>query len=337
MRNEKMWKWMLCAAACLLAALVYLNTIPGDFLWDDLMLVRDNPYIKHPAHLHHLVQKSYYSVFRELTYRPVCTLTYFVDFALWGLNPRGFHITNIVFHFLNVLLLFIFARRLSGRYDAAFVAAVLFAVHPAHSEAVAGITFREDILCLLFVLLSLNFYLSARREKFTEWKRIVFSLVCFFLAVFSKETAVVLPAVVLMIELCVPPASGGKGRRLYVISVYAAAAVMYLVFRLFLFRNPSEHWVYHGRSFIQTMNLAASALLQYFKLLIFPVKQCVQYMPSDISYGIWGCLFAIFLLFLVLLLYFKFRDALFGLVWFLLFLLPVSNIIPIGVIMAERY
>ena len=337
MKGNNHIRWLLCAAACLLAALVYLNTIHGDFLWDDLMLVRDNPYIKHPTHLHHLVQKTYYSVFRELTYRPVCTLTYFGDFALWGLNPKGFHITNIVLHILNVLLLFIFARRLSGRYETAFVAAVLFAVHPVHSEAVAGITFREDALCLLFVFLSLNFYLSARSEKFREWKWIVLSLFSFFLAVFSKETAVVLPAVILMLELCVPATEKSRTRKLFVLSGYTAAAAGYLVFRLFLFRNPSEHWVYHGRSFLQTMNLVPSALLQYFKLLIFPVKQCVQYMPSDISYGIWGCLFALFLLFLLLLFYFKFRDVLFGLIWFLLFLLPVSNIIPIGVIMAERY
>ncbi|MEW5944667.1 MAG: tetratricopeptide repeat protein [bacterium] len=331
---------LLCAAACALAAAVYVNTLHGDFIWDDVPLVRDNPYIRRTEHLAHLISKSYYDVFGELSYRPLCTLTYFLDYRLWGPEPAGFHATNTALHVLNTLLLFLLAARLTGTRAAAFTAAAVFAVHPVQTEAVAGITFREDVLCMFFILLAVHFHLNSLSGGRSALRWTAAALVAFALALLSKETAVVLPAVLPALKFISPRPGGAEVKPRRSIAVLAAAALVYLPIRLLLFRNPAEHWVYHGGSLWLTMKLALAALFRYMELIPAIGSQCVLYPAERLLAGgfpfVAGALvLAAYLA--VCALTFRNGGLSFGIVWFFAFLLPVANIVPIGVIMAERY
>ena len=86
--------------------LIYLNSLSNQFTYDDEFTIVSNYFIKSWNHVPLLFTKEYFEYSGELSYRPVVTLSYFVDYALWQLNPFGFHLTNSVFHTINTVLLF---------------------------------------------------------------------------------------------------------------------------------------------------------------------------------------------------------------------------------------
>ena len=125
---------------------VYSNTLKNGFVFDDYFIIIDNIFIKDWKNLSGLLSKDYFSRSGEATYRPVVTLSYFVDYSLWGLKPYGYHLTNVLIHSVNAVLVFLFVLLLIKGRRAAFLAALLFAVHPVLTEAVNAISLREDLL-----------------------------------------------------------------------------------------------------------------------------------------------------------------------------------------------
>ena len=130
-------------------------------------------------------------------YRPLTNVSYAVDYALWGNQARGFHVTNVLLYGILVLAVYALAQGLLGSRNAALAAALLFAVHPVHCDAVDSLAGRSEILALLFCVLSLlaaqaadrsTDAVGARRSGFV-------SAGFYLLACLSKETGAVLPAV----------------------------------------------------------------------------------------------------------------------------------------------
>lgn len=139
-------------------------------------------------------------------FRPVFIASYALDAALWGRRAVGYHLTNVLLHALNSLLVSLLARRLfedSGiadgrRRDAAsLLAGLLFLLHPSHTEAVSWISGRADVLATFFGLSSLLLYLSRARtpRRFTH----ALALLCFALALLAKEAAAFVPAAVFLL------------------------------------------------------------------------------------------------------------------------------------------
>ena len=89
-------------------------------------------------------------------YRPLQVASYVVDYSLWGLNPAGYHLTNILLHVGVAIALFYFLNLLFGSQKISLAASLLYAVHPAHTQAVSYILGRADILCALFLLLGMT-------------------------------------------------------------------------------------------------------------------------------------------------------------------------------------
>lgn len=147
-------------------------------------------------------------------FRPVSALTVVVDHALWGLNPIGYHLTNVAFHGLNAWLVCLLASLLlergEQRRELAVLAGLLFLVLPCHGEAVSWISGRTDVIATTFTLGSLIAYLRFRRMGST--RAVVTSLVLFLLALMAKESALPLPFVVIAYEL-LHPSSTTRGYR----------------------------------------------------------------------------------------------------------------------------
>ncbi|HEC70151.1 MAG TPA: hypothetical protein ENI31_07720, partial [Candidatus Omnitrophica bacterium] len=146
---------------------VYFGSLKNEFVWDDFLVIVNNNFIKSWNNFCQLFNKSYLtspSQIRylevinigsgESSYRPVVTLTYFIDYFFYKLNPWGYHLTNLLLHILNVLLLYFLIRLITQNNIIALLAGLLFAVHPVNTEAVDVITFREDLLCFLFFVSS---------------------------------------------------------------------------------------------------------------------------------------------------------------------------------------
>lgn len=202
-------KTILCTITLLLGALVYLNALDNPFVFDDFGNIVENRSLTSPT--------PHALVFQNVT-RPILNLSFFIDRALWGPAPFGFHVTNLALHLLNVALLFQIAwrwgsfRSAAPPTGAAFGAAMLLAVHPMMTMAVGYVSGRSEVLCATWLLLALLSADRWLRGGGTVWLGAVAGL--WILALGTKEIAVAFPAVLLLAERWMYPADAAeRGRR----------------------------------------------------------------------------------------------------------------------------
>ena len=127
-----------------------------------------------------------------IIYRPLRTLSFAVDYAFYGLNPTGYHVTNLVLHILASIIFYFLVLSLFSLSAVAFLGGLIFAVHPVHVEAVSWISGRQDLIGFLFLELSLLCYIYYRKKDYSK-RYLVFSLIFSFLAYLGKETMLPLP------------------------------------------------------------------------------------------------------------------------------------------------
>ncbi|MDD3275238.1 MAG: hypothetical protein PHN16_05755, partial [Candidatus Omnitrophica bacterium] len=127
---------------------IYFNSLRGGFIWDDAGLVRDNLYLRNWNNLGSIFTGNIWAGIGEgsMVYRPLQVFTYLIDYSLWGLNPFGYHLTNLILHILAALTVYRFVKELFCRRTLALFAGILFLAHPAQVEAVSYISGRADSL-----------------------------------------------------------------------------------------------------------------------------------------------------------------------------------------------
>ncbi len=209
---------LLSAAA---AFLVYLPALLNDFVnWDDDLYVYANPFIQS---LDMRLLASAFTTFRGGNWNPLTWLSHALDYAVWGLNPLGHHLTNIMLHAANTYVVVLLAVTLVVVHQkrnklpvtdrktllvAGLATGLLFGLHPLRVESVAWISERKDLLCAFFFLLSLMAYLKyvegddedKRLAARLLGKRYLLVLLTFILALLSKPMAVTLPVVLLLAD-----------------------------------------------------------------------------------------------------------------------------------------
>lgn len=198
----------LAEAALLLGATfaAYFPALHGGFVLDDTWLLTDNPLIKAPDGLYRI-----WFTTEPIDYWPVFNTTLWLEWRLWGMNPTGYHVTNLALHVADAWLVRTVLKRLSIR--GGFFAAMLFAMHPVNVESVAWITQRKNLLAMLFALLAVVLYLrsaGARAEasrpappRVDGW--LLASLAAFALAMLSKGSVAILPLLLLGITAWLRP------------------------------------------------------------------------------------------------------------------------------------
>jgi tetratricopeptide (TPR) repeat protein len=188
---------------------VYFNALFGDFVYDDVMQIVGNPWILDIRNIPTIFSKDVWA-FNPGTagmvsnyYRPLMYATFVLNYQLFGLKPWGFHLVNILFHCGASVLVFLIIRRLLSEqrapgspsyFSPPFIAAVLFASHPIHTEAVTWISGLPDVAFTFFYLLA--FYLYVRSDTVLSGNYL-FSIGCFAVAALFKEPALTLPVVLL--------------------------------------------------------------------------------------------------------------------------------------------
>ena len=345
------------AAVCFGA---YANTLHNGFVYDDNAIVAMNPLVKSLGNLPTIFTTNYWGARNADSglYRPVTVASFCIDHALWGLNASAFHAVNILWHALAAILAYLFLFRVLGRRRVAFLAALVFAIHPLHVEAVSGIVGRAEILSTCFALgaaLSHLRYRAGGRARF-----LALAATLYFFALLSKETAILLPLLLIALDagLTLPGAAGpysrGQPRWLraylaYGVAVAAVFAVRFLVLGPHQLTGPAAVSVMDNPLYElpPLLRLAGAfyVLVRYLLLMVFPLRLSPDYSYDQIPAitGItdprgWLAL-AAFGLFLWLFIRFTRRhDALFlALCLFWVPFFPVSNVlVPIGTIMAER-
>jgi tetratricopeptide (TPR) repeat protein len=179
--------------ACIAA---YMPAIRGGFIWDDETYVVENKLLTEPDGLYRI----WFTADSPSQYFPLVYTTFRFEHKLWGLNPLGFHIVNLLLHIANSLLLWLLLFRLG--IPAAWLAASIFALHPVQVESAAWITERKNVLMTFFLFLSLLMwfrFIEGPRQSGRRWGVYVLSLLLYSFALFSKTTACTLPAALVLI------------------------------------------------------------------------------------------------------------------------------------------
>ena len=232
--------WLAVAVLCLVAVGAYLNTLQGDFVYDDHTQVRDNPWIRDARHLVDIFTTSVWQFESASStsnyYRPLMHVWYLLAYQLFGPAPWGFHLINILLHAAVTVLVFLLTQELlrrtlpPGSLAAlpAVAAALLFAVHPIHTEVVAWIAAVPELSYSFFLLLSLYLYLQARAGRRGAGAA---SVISFALAALSKEPALTLPFILFLSDHTIEPGQGPVPRLLRRYAPYLLVAAVYVALR----------------------------------------------------------------------------------------------------------
>lgn len=330
-----------------LSIFLYANTLKNDFVYDDERTIVNNTLIKNLTNLPKLFEgESYFALSGEMTYRPIVTITYFIDYSIYDLKPWGFHFTNIILHTVNAVLLYIFLIQLTSsppiniqksliRHSStspALIVSILFVAHPALTEAVNGISFREDLLVFFFYFISLICYLKGAKNKPVLY---LVSCISFLLALLSKEMAATLPLTIILIDLY----KGVDFKKSWRYMGYAFVVLLYAYIRFFMFYNSIEFQDVEIKVLSERFLEVPALLGQYFRLLLLPINLSIEY-QKQINFG-WIFVFGLIIIMLGVGIFIiatkKANMYTFGLLWILMTLIPVYNIVPIDNALAERY
>jgi protein O-mannosyl-transferase len=207
----------MLAGAALIAALgflVYFPSLSGGFVMDDDQLLTNNIPVKSPDGLY-----QFWCTNKPVDYWPATNTTFWLEWRLWDMRSTGYHVTNLILHIVESLLIWLILRKLI--IPGAFWAAIIFAVHPVNVEATAWIAQRKDMTAMLFFLLSILWYVKELSQSMGmtpirphrgPWERVTspwpltpspwsswywMSLLAFVLAMLGKGSTAVLPALLL--------------------------------------------------------------------------------------------------------------------------------------------
>jgi len=335
-------------AVAVVAVLVYANSLPNGFTFDDVVVVQENPLVQSgtPGEI---LSRPYWPVehagrYRpEVTYRPLTVLTYRIDHALFGPDPLPFHVVNVLLHALVSVVLLLLAHAVSGSRNVALVAGLLFAVHPVHTEAVAGIVGRAELLAAAGWTGAL--LVHVRRPRLAPVA--VFGLA--LAGAWSKEPAVTLPAAILLMawfrktlstrETVADLAAAGLA------AAWMLAARAQVLGSALSTGSGAAYW--DGGSLSVRLSTALVAFGKYVQVFVFPWKLSADYsfdqIPLATGLGdvrvvigltlVAGCVFVAVRPFLGG----RRSLAALGMGLFLVPFLPVSNFLfPLNVIVAER-
>jgi hypothetical protein len=190
--------WVRCAILALAGFAVHFPSLQGQLIWDDQYLAHDNPFIKSPLLIlesfrHYLFLDSF-----SAHYRPVQNVSYIFDYLFWNTDPYGFHVSNVLFHAVSGVLLYLLLRRLLKGFGPAplsstiaFFAALAWVIHPVHSAAVDYISGRADSLAFLLACAAWLLFLRGRESIGSTARGMFFFLaaLCLLLALCSRESA----------------------------------------------------------------------------------------------------------------------------------------------------
>ena len=361
--------WAIAVAAS--AVLVYLNAFGNGFVLDDTRLVRDNVRIRSLASVPQLFASSYWGIEgAQGLYRPLALASFAVNYALHGLEPGGYIAVNVALHAGVSLALFALVRALGGSPLVAGAAGVLFAVHPVHTEAVAGISGRPELLAALFSLLALFLHRRAASSLRPGLGTRAAALACFALALLSKESAITLLLVAPAMDAILPVQRQDgetitpRSRILRDYLPLIAVALVYLAVRRAVLGGiviaghaiapldnplvavaPTPLGDLMGATRGQALMTAFAVMGEYARLLLWPARLSPDYSynqiplvtsPGDVRFLI-GVALAAACLAAIVWLWRRSPLAAFGLAFVALTYSIVSNLaITIGTICAER-
>ncbi|RLA91521.1 MAG: hypothetical protein DRG20_01185, partial [Deltaproteobacteria bacterium] len=315
----------------LVTFVTFLNSINNQFInIDDYRYVVHNPLIRE---IDVTSLKRIFSHFWFSDYLPLNLISFSIDYHFWQLNPKGYHITNIILHIINVILVYLFFFVLTKNKRVSIFTALFFGLHPVQVESVAWISERKTLLFFFFGFLSLITYLKGKKPFY------IFSLFFFLCSLLSKSHAVIIPFLLVLIDIFQDKIERKKILEkipYFIFTIIFSIITILSQARVGGIKEP------FGGSFTSHLFTMAKAFLLYFRNIFFPFYLNNYYNIHPVTNffsisAIFSLIFIILILFITILSFKRNKKIFFSLSWFFIALLPVSNIIPISIVMADRY
>ncbi len=341
-------KYLLIAAA--LAFLTSLNSLTNYFAYDDLWMFVEVPFIHSIRNLPSVFFTNPWTpvdfagpVFPY--YRPLIAAFHIVEYYFFGTRAEAYHLVNVIIHTIVTGLVFTVLKKISERPKLAFIAAALFAVHPVHAESVAWISGVPDMLVALFGLIIIHLYLLYRQDA--RWYYVIAMAVLFLCALLCKEIALVLLAVILLLELYLIKGISFRSFSFSrVFTVWGAFAVSIFVCLFLRFYANGGVFLSEEQRYPLTIVLLTipKAILRYVELLVVPSGYSIQHFinPEEtVSFSTFIVPLVIIAVGVFLIAWSGSKLLAFSAVWFGLWLLPalviMGKFLPPAFFVQERY
>lgn len=372
---EKSWigDWtsfkMQAVILAFIGLVFYANSFKNEYALDDGIVIQNNDYVQDGFRgiMKIMSTDAYESFYRHMgakqqlsggRYRPLSVVTFAIEQQIFGssdkVKPKDDvaivrHFMNVVYYILSIIFLFYLLRNyiFKENHLAAFVATLIFLIHPMHTEVVANVKSRDEILSFLFIVLTFISVFKYREGKGNS--HLAFGLLFYFLALLSKEYAVTLLVLIPMLLFIVLKDSFAKS--ILVTLPFVAVALLYIAIRYKIvgagakFENPdvlNNPYIYANPT--QKLATRIEVLLRYLKLLFYPTPLSSDYSYSTIPFvtfsssAVWASIVIhVSMMVAAIVLFFKRNILSFAIVFYLLHLLLISNLIfNVGATMGER-
>ena len=330
--------------------IIYLPAISGGFILDDDCYLTTSPIVKASDGLY-----RFWCTTEATDYWPATNTTFWIEWRIWGMNPTGYHVTNLILHIASSLLIWLILRRLS--IPGAFWAAMIFAVHPVNVASVAWIAERKNLIAMLFFLLSIMCYLKTvmpttsvgmapARSHGGPWERVTslwrpaprlsrlfywLSLAAFVVAMLGKGSVAMLPVLLLLVIWWLRPVMRWDLARTAPFFMVAATLTGVNVW----FQTHGTEVVLRNSGFIERLLGASGVVWFYLDKAIFPVDLTFVYAQWHIEVDNplwWLPLLAVLIVTSVLWRYHKGWSRPFAFAWgfFCIALIPVMGFADVG-------
>ena len=312
-----------------LTGLIYFNSLKNGFVFDDQHYIVKNHLIKV---LDSQGLWNMFSSFYMWDYLPLTLLSLSFDYWLYGLNPAGYHFSNTLLHFINALLVYQLVLQIAKSGRAALWTSLIFLAHPLQVESVAWISERKNLLSFFFFSFSFLTYLRGGTR--------FLSLFLFFLACLAKTSVVILPLLLVLYDISFAgkPIKSILVDKVYYFLISLGVAILTLLSH----SSGGTLREYPDQNPINTVFSMMAVFKEYIIKILFPINLNIWY-PDQVYKSLMEPQILISVLviagyiWLVRWSYSSRRVVFFGLVWFLIALLPVSHIIPFPQMMADRF
>jgi protein O-mannosyl-transferase len=253
---------------------VYLNSLSGDFIWDDQTQVLRNEQIRDFRNIPHAFATPVLAFANKAFqhsnyYRPLHTVGYMLAYAVGGISPWPYHLINLALHAITAIFVYLFCCEFRLSRFTSILAGLVFAVHPIHTEVVAWIAALPDAGCGAFYLISLWAYLRYVKVNKPSW--LWLSAGAYLTALFFKEMAVTLPALVFVLMAYQQRLLNRRAKSvLFELSPYAIVAAVYVGIRMAVFGFIVTNHIEVKASFWDWISLGIDIFGQYIRYSLVP-------------------------------------------------------------------
>jgi len=346
-KRKHLATFIVLSAIAIFTFAAYSPTLKANFVWDDNDFILNWKEIR-TFNIVELIQTSPPTEFIGRFYRPVRTIFYSLAYQAYEKHAFGYHLQAILIHILITLIIYFIVTKLTKKPIIAAVSALIFGLHPVHTEAVSFASAGLDLLSFLFMFLSLYLYIKSKELR---KKKLLIAVSVFFafLAIFSYELTFSLPLIIILYDWTYNHIKNPKKISSYFIySLYFLPIGLYFFIRFVILKlSTSQSEV--STTLLMNILITSKIFIRYLVALFFPIEQRIipilypgekPFTPGNLFIDIYT-LISIFLFIAIVAIGYKLKKnhpaVTFSIGFFLLSLIPLSNIFPGKILYAERY